>query len=37
MRRSNPGGAMMFYIVLVYLAAFAGGIGYAIFEDRRKA
>jgi len=28
---------MMFYIVLVYLAAFAGGIGYAIFEDRRGA
>jgi len=28
---------MMFYIVLVYIAAFAGGIGYAIYEDRRKA
>jgi len=28
---------MMFYIVLVYIAAFAGGIGYALFEDRRKA
>jgi len=27
---------MMFYIVLVYIAAFAGGIGYALFEDRRK-
>jgi len=27
----------MFYIVLVYIAAFAGGIGYAIFEDRRGA
>jgi len=28
---------MMFYIVLVYLAAFAGGIGYALYEDGRKA
>jgi len=27
----------MFYIVLVYIAAFAGGIGYAIYEDRRGA
>jgi hypothetical protein len=25
----------MFYIALVYLAAFAGGIVYAIFEDGR--
>jgi len=28
---------MMFYIVLVYVAAFAGGIGYALYEDRGKA
>jgi len=28
---------MMFYIVLVYLAAFAGGICYAIYDDGRKA
>jgi len=28
---------MMFYIILVYLAAFAGGIGYALYEDRRGA
>jgi len=27
---------MMFYIALVYIAAFAGGIVYAIFEDGRK-
>jgi len=27
---------MMFYIVLVYIAAFAGGIGYALYVDRRK-
>ena len=26
---------MMFYIVLVYIAAFTGGIVYAIYEDRR--
>jgi len=28
---------MMFYIALVYLAAFAGGIVYALFEDGRNA
>jgi len=28
---------MMFYIALVYLAAFAGGIVYAICEDGREA
>jgi len=28
---------MMFYIILVYIAAFAGGIGYALYEDRRGA
>jgi len=27
---------MMFYIALVYLAAFSGGIVYALFEDGRK-
>jgi len=27
----------MFYIALVYLAAFTGGIVYALFEDRRRA
>jgi len=27
---------MMFYIILVYLSAFAGGIVYALFEDRRE-
>jgi len=26
---------MMFYIILVYIAAFAGGIGYAIYEERK--
>jgi len=28
---------MMFYIALVYLAAFTGGIVYALFEDGGKA
>jgi len=27
----------MFYIALIYFMAFVGGIGYAIFEDRKKA
>jgi len=28
---------MMFYVVLIYIAAFVSGIGYAIYEDRRSA
>jgi hypothetical protein len=27
---------MMFYIVLVYLAAFAGGMGYELIAERRE-
>ena len=27
----------MIFIVALYALAFAGGIGYALYEDRRKA